>query len=173
MSTQKQVLPSSDGTAPAIEARPPGPRLKLDDHVPLLLSHVANMLTANAARTYFKHHGLTVTEWRVIRVLAAEPRLSQGRIAQLMGINKSSVSRSAEALIKRRLIVDEPDPTDPRRILLSLTPAGEALHDQTVVTAMARDALFLEGISDEERAVLVRLLKQLRANLPKMAAYRP
>ena len=173
MAVSKNAHPSPEAAAPATAARAPGPRLKLDDHVPLLLSHVANMLTANASRTYFKHHGLAVTEWRVIRVLAAEPRLSQGRIAHMMGINKSSVSRSAEALINRGLIVDEPDPTDPRRILLSLTPAGEALHDETVVTAMARDALFLDGISDEERTILVRLLKQLRANLPKMAAYRP
>jgi DNA-binding MarR family transcriptional regulator len=152
---------------------PHGQRLRLDTHIPVLLSHVANMLTASAARTYSKHHGLAVTEWRLLNVLAAEPDVLPARVCQLTGINKSSVSRAANSLIKRRLITVTPDPTDPRKGVLALTKAGYRLHGEAIVTSIARDELLMSGISCDERMTFVKLLKQMDENVPLVAAYRP
>ncbi len=150
-----------------------GQRLKLDTHIPLILSHVANMLTATGARTFSELHGLVVTEWRLLAVLASEPGVLPARVCQLTGINKSSVSRAAHSLQQRGLISVMPDPADPRRGLLSLTKAGYALHDQAVQTSLARDELLLTGVTAEERAMLVAVLRKMSDNVPLLVNYRP
>src|SRR5690349_11487473 len=105
-------------------------RLDLDVYVPYLLNAISNKLTASASRILLRHYNCGVTDWRILSMLAVEPDIPPGRITNVVGIDKSSVSRALQSLEKRGCVAIARDPTHRRRQLLSLTPEGQWLHDQ-------------------------------------------
>ena len=104
-------------------------------------------------------------EWRVLALLAVEPGASPGRIAEVAGVDKSVVSRAVNALERRRMITVAPGLSGGRQTRLTLTSAGQALHDRGIVGALAAEARMLEGFSADEQRQLIDFLKRLTANV--------
>ncbi len=90
-----------------------------------------------------------------------------GAVAHTLGISKQAVSQMVEALVTRGYLARERDPSDRRRVKLSLTErgrrAGKAGHDAIVrVDGALRLRVGAEGIA-RTRATLVALLEIKRA----------
>jgi DNA-binding MarR family transcriptional regulator len=146
-------------------------RLDLDRFVPFFLVAISNKLTTSASRALLKEHDCGVTEWRILAILAVEPEVPPGRIIQVVGIDKSSVSRALKTLQARGCVEIGTDPAHRRRQVLSLTREGRALHDRIVDRMLMREALLLTGFSDEERDRLIGDLKRLLANVQHVIAW--
>ena len=67
----------------------------------------------------------------------------------------------SDELEGRGLVVRTADPTDRRRKIVELTPAGERLLTGLDELVRAVDDELLAGFSAEERATLVRLLQRI------------
>jgi DNA-binding MarR family transcriptional regulator len=63
--------------------------------------------------------------------------------------------------MERGLIQTQADPTDGRRRLVGLTPAGRALVERSLGQALAITRRTLDPLSPAERATLVGLLRKL------------
>ena len=148
-------------------------RLEPDRHASFLVVALANRLSASASRAYMRHFGVGVMEWRALALLAAGPGITANQIAQTSGIDKSSVSRAVQSLVRRGFVQAGEDKADNRRILLSLTPEGLKLHDRTIVAFLAREERLLNGFSEEERQAFFAFLKRAGANMPLVNAYSP
>jgi DNA-binding MarR family transcriptional regulator len=157
------------GNARALAA----PRLQPERHASFLVVALANRISASASRAYMRSFGVGVMEWRAIALLAASPGMSANQIAHASGIDKSSVSRAVQSLIRRRLVRASEDKSDNRRSLLFLTPEGLALHDRIIRSSLAREALLLTGFDEAERERLFGLLKRLTANMALVNAHDP
>ena len=59
----------------------------------------------------------------------------------------------------------ECDENDQRAIRVYLTEQGKALHRSTIGRLRENDAILMEGISEEEQAVLLQLLTKMRDNM--------
>ena len=81
-------------------------------------------------RPLLAEHHLTEQQWRVLRALtAANHPLDAGDIAQRTFLLAPSLSRILAKLEARGMIERQPDPTDQRRSLITLSPAGlETVH---------------------------------------------
>ena len=101
----------------------------------------------------------------MLALVALRPGVTAGEISQMSGVDKSPVSRAVQALVGRGLMRTQGDLGDNRRLLLSLTGAGEALHDRIIQVSLARDEQLLAGLSAAERAILFQLFRRLAANL--------
>jgi DNA-binding MarR family transcriptional regulator len=134
-------------------------KLRLGEYLPYRLSVAANAVSQLIARAYEDRLNLKVPQWRLIAVLADEGPLTPQTLCERTVMDKVTVTRAAQALVKRRLIRREPNASDGRSHRLSLTPAGEALHRQVVPLALEYEAQLIAGIGPEE---VDRLKKQLR-----------
>ena len=75
--------------------------------------------------------------------------------------------RILEKLLKKGLIRREPDPADKRSYKIYLTAAGAALQGTIRAKLTSLLETILEGISPAEAQLLMKLLKQMYANLER------
>ena len=142
-----------------------GQTLDLDRYVPAFITFIANKLSNSATVFYQKNFGVNVTEWRIMSLLAIEPGIPAARICQVIGFDKGPVSRTLAALQKRGLVAIRTDPNDGRSHSISLTTRGRAMHDKVIVAALERERRLLSCLDQQEREVLIDLLRRLHENL--------
>ena len=153
------------GARQAGEAARSGPTLDLDRYVPAIITFIANKLSNSATVFYQKNFGVNATEWRIMSLLAIEPGIPAARICHVIGFDKGPVSRTLAALQKRGLIAIRTDPNDGRSHSISLTARGRATHDKVIVAALERERRLLSCLDEDEREVLIDLLRRLHDNL--------
>jgi len=149
------------------------PHLELTRYVPGLLNFLSNKLSSGASACYRKHFGVGVVEWRMLSMLAVENGITANRISQVIGLDKSAVSRALQQLAAAGHVRMEADERDGRRSSVYLTPAGEALHDSILAAALEREQRLLSGLSAEEIDTLVNLLGRLHAQVAYVNEYEP
>jgi DNA-binding MarR family transcriptional regulator len=148
-------------------------RLDLDRYVPAMLTFLANKLATGASLSYRKHFGIGVVEWRLIALLAVEDNITANRICQVIGLDKSAVSRSLQALETAGRISGKVDSKDARRYTVSLTAEGKALHDRVLKIALERERRLLSDFSPAEVDTLVDLLGRLQTKVAYVNEYEP
>lgn len=120
---------------------------------------------------------LSFVQFQVLAVLGADPEGTQTMtaIADRLVHSRSGLTYQAQQLQKRGLLTRSPSPEDERSIVVSLTPAGQALLQQVMGGHMAvvRDVL-LDALDPADAAELTRLLDQVRTHMrarpPRSAA---
>ena len=139
--------------------------LDLDRYVPALITFIANKLSRSATTLYQQEFGVSVTEWRILSLLAIEPGIPAARICQVIGYDKGPVSRTLAGLEKRGLVTIATDPQDGRSHSISLTGRGRSVHDQVITVALEREHRLLTCLREDEREQLIRLLQRVHGNL--------
>lgn len=146
---------------PDSEAGDPG--LKLDSYLPYRLSVASNAVSGLIARAYEDRFGLTVPQWRVICVLAEAGGLTQVQVVARTVMDKVTVSRAAQGLVKRRLVTRAENEADGRSHVLTLTSEGRSLYAEIAPLALAYEAALIAGLAPEDVTLLKRLLNRLQA----------
>jgi DNA-binding MarR family transcriptional regulator len=135
--------------------------LQLERFLPYRLSVLSNRISDAIAREYSQRFALGVTEWRVMAVLGRWPGLTASQVAQRTAMDKVAVSRAVARLLEAGRLSRVADAGDRRRALLRLSPAGQAIHDEVVPHARGFEHALLDGMREDERALLFRLLDRL------------
>ena len=148
-------------------------KLDLKRYVPAMLTFLANKLATGASISYRKHFGIGVVEWRLLSLLAVEDKITANRICQVIGLDKSAVSRSLQVLEDAGRISGEVDSRDGRRYAVSLTPEGKALHDRVLKVALERERRLLSDFSPAEVDTLVDLLSRMQTKVGYVNEYDP
>jgi DNA-binding MarR family transcriptional regulator len=147
-----------------------GPTLDLDRYVPAFVTFIANKLSNSATVYYQRNFGVNVTEWRIMSLLAIEPGIPASRICHVIGFDKGPVSRTLAALQKRGLVAIRTAPDDGRSHAIALTARGRATHDKVIVAAFERERRLLSCLKEDEREVLIDLLRRIHENLGAVTA---
>ena len=137
--------------------------LRLDAYLPYRLSVASNAVSGLIARAYEDRFGLTVPQWRLICVLAEDGGLTQGQIVARTVMDKVTVSRAAQGLLKRRLVARSDHHADGRSHVLALSRQGRGLYGEIAPLALAYEAALISGLSPSEVELLKRLLSRLQA----------
>lgn len=143
--------------------------LKLDSYLPYRLSVASNAVSGLIARAYEDRFGLSIPQWRLICVLAEDGGLTQGQIVARTVMDKVTVSRAAQGLVKRRLVQRSDHHADGRSHVLALTEQGRGLHAEIAPLALAYEAALISGLAPDEVALLKRLLGRLQAAAGQLA----
>src|SRR3546814_7743968 len=99
----------------------------LTAHLGYWLRFVSNHVSQAFARKV-EAHGVTVAEWVLLRqLLDAEP-LAPSRLANRMGMTRGAVTRLADRLIAKSLLLRTADPQDGRAQTLALTAKARRLE---------------------------------------------
>ena len=132
----------------------------LTAHLGYWLRYVSNHVSQTFARKV-EAHGVTVAEWVLMRQLLDEKALAPSRLAERMGMTRGAISKLAERLIAKSMLVRAADPEDGRAQTLSLTPLGRGLVPELAALADANDAEFFDHLAPKDRAALLRILREI------------
>lgn len=135
--------------------------LELERFLPYRLSILSNTISQAIAEDYQRRYDLSVTEWRVMAVLARFDGLSAREVAERTAMDKVAVSRALARLVEAGRVDRATHDGDKRRSVLNLSEAGWAIHDQVAPMARAREREVLAKLDAEERAWLTRILDKL------------
>jgi DNA-binding MarR family transcriptional regulator len=135
--------------------------LSLSAFLPYRLSIAANAASDVIAGAYARQFRLSIPEWRLIAVLKEAGEATQQDLVARTRMDKVTVSRAAQRLAKRSLIVRRVDDQDARARRVALTDAGVALHAAVAPTALAYERALLAGFAPEEREALTDMLTRL------------
>ena len=155
---------SNDDAADLLAALPSA--IDLDKYVPAYFIWIANKLTRGASQHYLNLFGVGSEVWRCMVLLAIHDTISAQQISQIIGMDKSSVSRCFKQMVAKKLIALELDDADGRIRLASLTLHGRHIHDQILGIALARERALVQVLKPEEIDTLLGLLKRVHENLP-------
>jgi DNA-binding MarR family transcriptional regulator len=147
--------------------------LQLDGYLPYRLSVASNAVSGLIARAYEDRFGLSVPQWRVLCVLAEDDSLTQVQIVTRTVMDKVTVSRAAQGLVKRHLIARSQNTSDGRSHVLALTPEGRSLYAEIAPLALAYEAALISGLAPEEVTLLKRLLARLQGAAGQLAGEAP
>jgi DNA-binding MarR family transcriptional regulator len=136
--------------------------LLLDAYLPYRLSVASNAVSRLIARAYEDRFGLTIPQWRLICILAEDSEVAPSTIVSRSGMDKVTVSRAAQGLLKRRLVERSDNEADGRSHILRLTEEGASLHGEIAPLALAYEAALIAGLAPDEVAQLKRLLLRLQ-----------
>ena len=140
-----------------------GSGLKLDAYLPYRLSVASNAVSGLIARAYQDRFGLSVPQWRLICVLAEGGALTQGQLVSKTVMDKVTVSRSTQGLLRRHLVTRTEHHADARSHVLALSPQGQRLYAEIAPLALAYEQALIAGLSPDEVDGLKRLLSRLQS----------
>jgi DNA-binding MarR family transcriptional regulator len=112
---------------------------------------------------------LTLSEMSVLSRLDREGPAAPGALADAEGVRPQAMATTLAALEQRGMVHRTPDPTDRRRVVMTLTDTGRAvIHDRRSATVRRLACALEEGFSTDERRELlavVPLLERLAERL--------
>lgn len=144
--------------------------LELERFLPYRLSLLSNRISQTIADLYAERFGIGVTEWRVIAVLGRYAGLSANEVAERTAMDKVAVSRAVARLLERGLIERDTHGDDRRRSVLALSGEGLAVHAQVAPLALDIEQRLLDGLDEDERDALQRLLDKLGSGIARVTA---
>jgi len=136
------------------------PASELTSHLGYWLRYVSNHVSQAFARKV-ESHGVTVAEWVLMRQLLEVKALAPSRLADCMGMTRGAVSKLADRLIAKSLLARTADPQDGRAQTLCLTRAGRSMVPKLAALADANDAEFFDHLAPNDRAALLRILREI------------
>jgi DNA-binding MarR family transcriptional regulator len=137
--------------------------LELKRFLPYRLSILSNRISQAIAREYQHRFDLSMTEWRVMAVLARYDGegLSASEVAAHTEMDKVAVSRALSRLVAAKRVSRRAHDGDKRRSVLRLSTAGWKVHDTVAPLARAHERELLARLSADERRALQAILDKL------------
>lgn len=133
---------------------------ELTDHTGYWMRMVSNAVSQEFARKV-SDEDVTVAEWSFMRALYDLEPTSPSVLAERMGMTKGAISKLAERLTRKKLVVREGSRDDRRGQSLSLTTKGRAKVPVLASLADQNDAEFFGVLTKEEHKALDRTLRAL------------
>ncbi|WP_137702114.1 MarR family winged helix-turn-helix transcriptional regulator [Marimonas lutisalis] len=133
----------------------------LQNFLPYLLNQAAEESSLSFQKVYKDRYGMLRTEWRVLFHLGIYGRMTAKQIGERSKMHKTKISRAVAKLAERRFLTRQKDEADRRLEYLELTPAGLRAYRDLRDVARAYDSQIAARFSEDEVALLRRMLRQL------------
>ena len=117
-----------------------------------------------ARRGAFAAHGLESWEFDVLSALrrAGPPfQLTPGALLRATLVTSGTMTDRIDRLAAADLVYREPDPSDRRGVLVTLSERGRSVVDAALTDLLDRERALLAALSDDQRSVLADLLRTL------------
>lgn len=125
------------------------------------LAYLVRLNDRDAQSTLVERFGLTLGEWRTLGTVKYLGRPSLRAIARATQQDEGLLSRYVKALIGRDLMERRTSAEDQRVVELSLTPKGEALHEEVMIFAWKLNQDMFTDLTADEQTQLLSLLDKL------------
>jgi DNA-binding MarR family transcriptional regulator len=144
---------------PPVDDRDDLPRA-MADRLGFLLgrAHITHRQVAEAALAPL---GLAPRQFGALSLLADEGPLSQQRLGERMGVDRTTMVALVDGLERSGLVERERDPDDRRAYALRATPRGRRVLERAAAAAERAEAEFLAPIPARDARQLKQILRKL------------
>ncbi|MFC5442374.1 MarR family winged helix-turn-helix transcriptional regulator [Rhizobium halophytocola] len=104
---------------------------------------------------------LTTTQWAALTKLHELGPTSQNQLGRVTAMDVATIKGVVDRLIARGYVASAPDPTDGRRLVLSVSEVGQAAIRRNLSAAMDVSDATLSPLTSGERQMLIELLKKI------------
>lgn len=104
---------------------------------------------------------LTTTQWAALVKLKEMQPCSQGSLGRETAMDMATIKGVVDRLVKRNLINTAADPSDARRLVLTLTAEGMAIVERNLSIALQISRETLGPLSTAEQMMLMELLRKI------------
>jgi DNA-binding MarR family transcriptional regulator len=146
--------------SPKRSARPSRPGYILEEQIGFILRQVWQRHATIFAREIGIN--LTPAQWAALSKLTETGPCSQNQLGRLTAMDVATIKGVIDRLTARGLTETSADPEDGRRLLVSLTRAGQQTAEKAAPHALAITRETLAPLDAKERETLVALLSKLR-----------
>ncbi|WP_296599165.1 MarR family winged helix-turn-helix transcriptional regulator [Phenylobacterium sp.] len=108
---------------------------------------------------------LSLTQLRTLAVIRRIENCSMKDLALFSGVDRTTLTRAVDQLVRGGLVERWSPAGDRRRVIVSLSAEGEALHSRAVEGAVSRHARFTAGLDETEIRAAARVLQRVLRNL--------
>lgn len=122
-----------------------------------------NVIQSDLVQT-LKPFDLRMLTYTALVLIVDNPGLRQSQLASAMDIERPNLVVIVDELERRDLITRDRLETDRRAYALKATLAGRRLCEKAVDAVSNHEAKLLEGISPEQRAVMMEVMRTIEAN---------
>ncbi|MCP2322885.1 DNA-binding MarR family transcriptional regulator [Hamadaea flava] len=105
---------------------------------------------------------ISPSQWRALATLHRHGELRLSSLADHLRIAPRSTTEVVDDLESRGLVSRQPDPTDRRAVLVTLTDAGKAVADGVDRARQAEGERLFSALDPTDRADLARVLRKLQ-----------
>ena len=166
--TPVTAFAEEDTFCPWDPLEPDGAGLSVHDFLTTLFSHTSNGLSRAITVPYANQFGLSVSEWRILSVLAHAGSLPFPELVKESAADKGQVSRTLAALTQRELTTVEVPPAGRKGMLCHVTEKGRDLYKQVMPVAQRSQAAMILKLPPDARRTLYAVLKTLRSECGEM-----
>lgn len=138
-----------------------GPIGSLEDFIPYKLAVVANRVSQSVGHLFETQFNIQMPEWRVLMALYAYSSLPFNEVVGRTSMDKARVSRAQRRLVDLGMVTAADDPSDGRKLILTITKAGSRVCVDILPEAAAREAWYLAALSADEQRQLDVILDKL------------
>ncbi|HEV7479813.1 MAG TPA: MarR family transcriptional regulator [Roseiarcus sp.] len=131
----------------------------LESHLGYWIRYVSNHVS-HAFALKLAAVGVTVAEWAVLRELY-DSESAPSTLADRLGMTRGAISKLADRLIDKALIVRRINAGDRRFQSLALTRQGRAITPKLAALADENDAEFFADLDIETRAAIAAAMKAI------------
>jgi MarR family transcriptional regulator, lower aerobic nicotinate degradation pathway regulator len=148
------------GVSAKRSVKPSKPSYILDEQIGFILRQVWQRHATIFAREIGIN--LTSAQWAALSKLAETGSCSQNQLGRLTAMDVATIKGVIDRLTARGLTETSSDPDDGRRLLVSLTRAGQQAVEKAGPNALAITRETLAPLDAKERETLMGLLDRLR-----------
>jgi DNA-binding MarR family transcriptional regulator len=146
--------------SPKRNVKPARPVYVLEEQIGFILRQVWQRHATIFAREIGTN--LTSAQWAALSKLSETGPCSQNQLGRLTAMDVATIKGVIDRLTARGLTETSADPNDGRRLLVSLTRAGQQLVEKVAPNALAITRETMAPLDARERETLVALLSKLR-----------
>ena len=150
----------ADPETPDAAPQGPGAPYVLEEQIGHLLRRAHQRATAVFQET-MGELGLTPTQYAALVKVGEVGEISQNHLGRLTAMDPATSQGVIRRLEAQGLVTLRPDPSDRRRTLLSLTPAGKRILDPAIARGRAITHATLAPLDHAEQARFLSMLKKL------------
>ncbi len=140
------------------------PEFHLESHVFFLFTQIFGRRNRQLTDA-LKPLAISIPQWRVLAVLHERPDLTMNQLSDLTTIDRTTLTRALDNLVRRRLVERRPDAEDRRSVRLRLTDAGSTAFFQVLPRVIEQNERAMTGFTKAEAAGLRSMLHRMVDNL--------
>ena len=146
------------------------PGLPMDDVTLLKMLNIAGNRLDQIEEAWLKPYGLSKSEFRTLMMLFSSPdqQTHPSELCQWAAQKPTNMTRIIDSLLKHDLVTRRPSDQDRRRIILEVTPEGDALVRKLLPMLHPRLASLFKDFTPQEHREFRRLAEKLLGNLDAM-----
>lgn len=109
--------------------------------------------------------GVTIGQWRFLRVLWAEDGLTQRELSRRVGLREPTTVTALKSLERSELVTRMQSEEDRRRVHVYLTPKAKRLRRTLMPFVAEVNHIATAGINEADVEIMKRTLMKIEANL--------